>query len=98
MHWFSAVMVWIGSWISGFFIIVTDAWRQHPVAYSRLPDGQFEVVSFWKLMLNPWGLLQYMHNMTGAVVTASFVMAAVGAFYLLDNKFAAMAASSRASE
>ena len=86
MHWFSAVMVWLGSWISGFFIIVTDAWMQHPVAYNHLPNGQFEVVSFWQLLLNPWGLLQYMHNMTGAVVTGSFVMAAVGAFYLLDGK------------
>jgi len=86
MHWFSAVMVWLGSWISGFFIIVTDAWMQHPVAYSRLPDGRFEVFSFWQLLLNPWALLQYMHNMTGAVVTGSFVMAAVGAFYLLDGK------------
>jgi cytochrome d ubiquinol oxidase subunit I len=86
MHWFSAVMVWLGSWISGFFIIVTDAWMQHPVAYDRLPDGQFEVLSFWQLLLNPWGLLQYMHNMTGAVVTGSFVMSAVGAFYLLEGK------------
>jgi cytochrome bd ubiquinol oxidase subunit I len=86
MHWFSAVMVWLGSWISGFFIIITDAWMQHPVAYNLLPNGQFEVTSFWKLLLNPWGLLQYMHNMTGAVITASFVMAAVGAFYLLDGK------------
>src|SRR6202166_4896888 len=85
MHWFSAVMVFVGSWISGFFIIVTDAWMQHPVAYERLPDGQFEVLSFWQLLLNPCGLLQYMHNMTGAVVTGSFVMAAVGAFYLLEG-------------
>jgi cytochrome d ubiquinol oxidase subunit I len=88
MHWFSAVMIWVGSWISGFFIIVTDAWMQHPVAYSRLPNGEFEVLSFWQLLLNPWGLLQYMHNMTGAVITGSFVMAAVGAFYLLDGKHA----------
>jgi cytochrome d ubiquinol oxidase subunit I len=86
MHWFSAVMVWLGSWISGFFIIVTDAWMQHPVSYARMPDGHFEVISFWQLLMNPWGLLQYMHNMTGAVVTGSFVMAAVGAFYLLDGK------------
>jgi cytochrome d ubiquinol oxidase subunit I len=86
MHWFSAVMVFVGSWISGFFIIVTDAWMQHPVAYGRLPDGKFEVLSFWKLLLNPWGLLQYAHNMTGAVVTGSFVMAAVGAFYLLERR------------
>jgi cytochrome bd ubiquinol oxidase subunit I len=88
VHWFSAFMVFVGSWISGFFIVVTDAWMQHPVAYDRLPNGQFQVLSFWQLLLNPWGLLQYAHNMTGAVVTASFVMAAVGAFYLLEGRLA----------
>jgi cytochrome bd ubiquinol oxidase subunit I len=86
MHWFSAFMVFIGSWISGFFIIVTDAWMQHPVAYERLPNGQFQVLSFWQLLINPWGLLQYAHNMTGAVITGSFVMSAVGAFYLLEGR------------
>jgi cytochrome d ubiquinol oxidase subunit I len=85
MHWFSAVMVWLGSWISGFFIIVTDAWMQHPVAYNYV-NGRYEVSSFWALLLNPWGLLQYMHNMTGAAVTGAFVMAAVGAFYLLEGR------------
>lgn len=85
MHWFSAVMVWLGSWISGFFIIVTDAWMQHPVAYNVV-NGHYEVASFWGLLTNPWGLLQYMHNMTGAVVTGCFVMAAVGAFYLLEGR------------
>jgi cytochrome d ubiquinol oxidase subunit I len=53
LHWLSAVMVFVESWISGFFIIVTDAWMQHPVAYDRLPNGQFEVLSFWQLLLNP---------------------------------------------
>ena len=51
---------------------------QHPVAFDRLPNGQFEVLSFWQLLLNPWALLQYMHNMTGAVVTGSFVMSRGG--------------------
>ena len=86
VHWFSAVMVWLGSWISGFFIIVTDAWMQHRVAYTRMADGHFEVLSFWQLLLNPWAILQYMHNMTGAVVTSAFVMSAVGAFYLLEGR------------
>jgi len=86
IHWLSSVGVFVGSWISGFFIIVTDAWMQHPVAYTRLPNGGFEVNSFLGLNLNPWALLQYAHNMTGAVVTASFVMAATGAYYLLDKR------------
>ena len=34
-HWWSAVAVFLGSWLSGFFIIATDAWMQHPVGYAR---------------------------------------------------------------
>ncbi|HEY1800382.1 MAG TPA: cytochrome ubiquinol oxidase subunit I [Terriglobales bacterium] len=86
-HWGAAFMVFLGSWISGFFIIVTNAWMQHPVAYRVMPNGGFEVTSFWGLLTNPWALIQYAHNMSGAVITASFVMCAVGAFYVLENRF-----------
>src|SRR6516225_5305703 len=86
-HWWAAFLVFLGSWLSGYFIIVTDAWMQHPVAFQRAADGSFQVVSFWGLFLNPWALLQFAHNMSGAVITGAFVMAAVGAFYLLDGKF-----------
>ncbi len=86
-HWASAFLVFLGSWISGFFIIVTNAWMQHPVAYRVLPNGQYEVTSFWRLLTNPWALIQYAHNMSGAVITGSFVMCAVGACYLLENRF-----------
>ncbi|MGC9292480.1 MAG: cytochrome ubiquinol oxidase subunit I [Acidobacteriaceae bacterium] len=85
-HWAAAFLVFLGSWMSGFFIIVTDAWMQHPVAYRILPNGAFEVTSFWKLLLNPWALIQYAHNESGAVITGAFVMAAVGAFYLLAKR------------
>lgn len=85
-HWLSAVLVFIGSWISGFFIIVTNAWMQHPVGYTLLPNGVFEVSSFTQLLFNPWAWLEYAHNMCAAVVTASFVMAAVGALYVLQRR------------
>jgi len=85
-HFGAAFMVWLGSWISGFFIIVTDAWMQHPVAYHLLPNGTYDVVSFTGLLMNPWAWIQYAHNMCGAVVTGAFVMAATGAFYLLDKR------------
>src|SRR5436190_22646995 len=86
-HWWAAFLVFLGSWLSGFFIIVTDAWMQHPVAYERMADGSYQVSSFWGLLLNPWTLLQYAHNMSGAVITGAFVMAGVGADYLLEDKF-----------
>jgi cytochrome d ubiquinol oxidase subunit I len=50
--------------------------------------GNVELTSFWQLVLNPWAWWQYAHNMSGAVITGAFVMAAVGAFYLLSNKYA----------
>jgi len=86
MHWLSAFLVFLGSWISGFFIIVTNAWMQHPVGYKLLPNGVYAVTSFTQLLLNPWALLEYSHNMCAAVVTASFVMSAVGALYLLQGR------------
>src|SRR5512140_3872449 len=57
-HWMTAVLVWVGSWISGFFIVATDAWMQHPVGYYQSADGAFHLSSFWALVLNPWAWWQ----------------------------------------
>ncbi|MGA3044432.1 MAG: cytochrome ubiquinol oxidase subunit I [Bryobacteraceae bacterium] len=85
-HWVAGFLVFVGSWLSGFFIVATDAWMQHPVGYKLGPHGEILLSSFWALLLNPWLLWQYLHNMIGAVVTGSFAMAAVGAFYLLVKR------------
>jgi cytochrome d ubiquinol oxidase subunit I len=86
-HWWSAMLVFLGSWLSGYFIVATDAWMQNPVGYERAADGSVQLTSFWELVLNPWALWQYAHNMSGAVITGAFVMTSVGAFYLLWGKF-----------
>jgi cytochrome d ubiquinol oxidase subunit I len=86
VHWLAAFMVFAGSWISGFFIIVTDAWMQHPVGYEIAADGTAHLNSFWSLLFNEWALWQYLHNMGGAVITGSFAMAATGAYYVLSRK------------
>jgi cytochrome bd ubiquinol oxidase subunit I len=85
-HWFSALAVFLGSWLSGYFIVATDAWMQNPVGYERAADGSVQLTSFWELVLNPWAWWQYAHNMSGAVITGAFVMASIGAFYLLWGK------------
>ena len=85
-HWVSAFLVFLGSWLSGYLIVATDAWMQHPTGYRLLADGQIELTSFWALLLNPWALGQYAHNMVGAVQTGCFVMTAVGSFYLLTKR------------
>ncbi|MCA9743708.1 cytochrome ubiquinol oxidase subunit I [candidate division KSB1 bacterium] len=85
-HFISAVFVFLGSWLSGYLIVATNAWMQHPVAYSAAADGSVQLASFWGLLLNPWAGWQYAHTMLGSVITAAFVMSAVGAYYLLANR------------
>ena len=55
-HWVSSLMMFLGSWLSGYLIVATDAWMQHPVGYALGPNGQFQLTSFWALVLNPWAL------------------------------------------
>src|SRR5207248_2896943 len=81
-HWISALFVWAGSWLSGLFIIATNAWMQHPVAYS-VHGGRAQLDSLWGLLTNPWLGWQYAHNMSGAAITGAFLLAGGGAFYTL---------------
>jgi cytochrome d ubiquinol oxidase subunit I len=86
LHWLVAFLLFVGTWLSGWFIIATNAWMQHPVGYEMAADGSVHLTSFWSLVLNPWAVYQYMHNMGGAFVTGSFAVAALGAFYVLSKK------------
>ena len=84
-HFFAAVALFLGSWLSGYFIIATNAFMQHPVGHAVAADGTLRLADFGAFVLNPWAIAQYAHNMVAAVVTASFVMAAVGAYYTLNG-------------
>lgn len=85
MHFIAALALFVGSWLSGYFIVATNAFMQHPVGFTTGPDGSLQIASFWAFVLNPWAIIQYLHNMMGSVVTASFVVAAVGAFWTLKG-------------
>lgn len=93
IHWLASLGVFAGSWLSGYFIIATDAWMQHPVGHRVEADGKIVLESFSALLGNPWIFWQYWHNMIGSVVTASFTMASIGAYYLLSEKHEAYAKS-----
>jgi cytochrome bd ubiquinol oxidase subunit I len=85
VHFVSAILVFVGSWLSGYLIVMTNAWMQHPVGYVSA-ESAVRLTDYWALLLNPWGLWQYIHTMSGAVITAGFVMASVGAYYLLAHR------------
>jgi cytochrome d ubiquinol oxidase subunit I len=84
-HWISSVMVAVGAVVSGFFIVATNAWMQHPVGY-RIVGDHVELTSLWQLVSNPYARWQYPHVISGSLITASMVMAGIGAFYLLARR------------
>src|SRR5580698_5414737 len=85
LHLASAVLVFLGSWLSGYFIIATDAWM-HPVEFTVAPDGEIRLQGFAHVLANPWIFWQYSHTMIASVVMASLVVAGLGAFYLLSQR------------
>src|SRR6266540_3795097 len=66
-HLGAAIMLFLGSWLSGYFIIVTNAFMQHPVGHALGAGGALQLVDFWAYLLNPWALWQYAHNMSASV-------------------------------
>ena len=82
-HFLVTLGVFIGSWLSGYFIVTTNAFMQYPVGYALDERGRMVLTSFTDFVFSPWAIAQYAHTMIASVVTASFVVAAVGAFYTL---------------
>jgi cytochrome bd ubiquinol oxidase subunit I len=90
-HFWSAVGVFVGSWLSGYFIVTTNAFMQHPTGHAVGPDGKLVLADLAGYLLNPWALAEYAHTMIASVVTAAFVVTAVGAFYRLRDQHASLA-------
>jgi cytochrome d ubiquinol oxidase subunit I len=86
LHFLTGFLVFLGSWASGFLILATHSWMQHPVGYEIIENGRFVLNNFGALFSNPWLMPSFLHNQMGSVITSSFVVAGIGAFYLLNNK------------
>jgi len=86
LHFLTGFLIFLGSWMSGWFIIATNSWMQFPVGYEILDNGKFVLTNFGALFSNPWLLPAYLHNQAASLVTSAFVISAVGAFYVLANK------------
>jgi cytochrome bd ubiquinol oxidase subunit I len=80
-------MVFLGSWLSGYFIVVTNAFMQHPVGYAVQADGRLALADLGAYLFNRWAFWEYAHTMTAAVITGAFVVAAVAAYWALMCQF-----------
>jgi cytochrome d ubiquinol oxidase subunit I len=93
-HLVAVAALFAGAWISGYFIIVTNAFMQYPSGHV-LHDGKLQIADFGAFVLNRWAIWEYLHNMSASVITASFVVAGVAAFWTLQGRAREAAASLR---
>ena len=90
-HFAAALALFAGSWLSGYFIVTTNAFLQHPAGHAMDAQGNLHVADLSAFLLNPWALAQYAHTMMGALVTGGFAMAAAGAWWTLRGEHAEVA-------
>jgi len=85
VHWFSILMVAVGSVISAFWILVANSWQQTPAGYV-LREGRAELVSFWAAVFNPSTGPRFFHTVDAALISGAFFVAGVAAYRLLKNR------------
>lgn len=86
LHFLTGLLVFMGSWASGLLIIATNSWMQNPIGYEILENGKFVLNNFSSFFTNEWLWPAFFHNQLASLVTSSFVVAGVGAFYVLSKK------------
>ncbi|GAB3816293.1 cytochrome ubiquinol oxidase subunit I [Micromonospora zhanjiangensis] len=70
------------AYASAFWVLVANAWLQHPVGY-ELRDGVAHLTDFSALLVNPTFGMAFAHVVSAAVTTGGMLMAAVSAWHLI---------------
>src|SRR5262245_6369654 len=82
------VTLWIavlGTWLSGYFILVANSWMQQPVGY-EIVDGEAHLTSVWALLSNGFALRAYVHTMLAGLIFGSIVMLGICCWHFLRGK------------
>jgi len=85
LHWFSALMVAVGSTLSAFWIIVANSWQQTPAGFV-VRNGRAELTSFADAVFNPSTVIRFLHTVDAALITGAFFVAGIGAYLVLRAK------------
>jgi len=85
LHLFATCMVAVGTLISASWILSANSWMQTPAGVA-IQDGHLTVLNWRDVIVNPSWPYRLPHMLTAAYLTASFMVAGVGAWYLLRGK------------
>jgi cytochrome bd ubiquinol oxidase subunit I len=86
LHFFSTLMVAIGTLTSAFWILAANSWMQTPQGFAFAEDGTMVATSFAEVIFNPSLPSRFAHMVLAAYLTTAMVVAGASAFALLQNK------------
>jgi cytochrome d ubiquinol oxidase subunit I len=86
----ATVMVSIGTILSSTWIIAANSWMQTPAGYA-MRDGQFAPANWVDVIFNPSFMWRWPHMVLGVLISASFFVAGIGAYYLVKRRALAFA-------
>jgi len=85
LHLATIWIVVLGSWASGFFILVANSWMQHPVGY-KIVNGEAQLTSVWALLSNGFALRAYVHTMLAGLIFGSIVTLGICCWHFLRGR------------
>jgi cytochrome d ubiquinol oxidase subunit I len=84
MHITSAVLVAAGTSLSAFWILALNSWMQTPTGHAYAPGGQIIAGDWLEVIFNPSFPYRMAHMMLASGLTATFLVAGLSAWRLLQ--------------
>ncbi len=75
-------MVALASNLSALWILIANAWMQHPVGYA-IRNGRAELENFWAVVSQGFAWQIFFHTISGAYILSGFVVMGISAYHLL---------------
>jgi cytochrome d ubiquinol oxidase subunit I len=93
MHFFSSLMVFLGSCFSAVWIVVANSWQQTPAGYhiveaevNGIISQRAEITDFWAMVFNPSSVDRLTHTLVGAMILGGLFVCSISAYYLLRGR------------
>lgn len=94
-HLASSWLVAIGANLSALWILVANAWMQHPIGTIFNPEtARNEMTSFWEVLFSPVAINKFIHTVTSGFVLSSIFVIGVSSWFLLRKRHHTLAKKS----
>jgi cytochrome d ubiquinol oxidase subunit I len=86
-HLLSTWLVAFGANLSALWILVANAWMQHPVGMRFNPEtARNEMINFWDVLFSPVAVNKFLHTISSGYVLAAIFVIGISSWYLLKKR------------